>query len=150
MKLYKNFFLTIINVIYSYKTLFMLFSFRWVYVHLCQTDLLKVTWNKNTAIFILENEQTTVILNRLKPDHFLSGCSFRKSEIASQPNILGIVTVLRKFLLQDFQFSSVRSLSHVWLFATPWTAAWQAPLSITSSQSLLKLRSIESVTLSNK
>ena len=40
---------------------------------------------------------------------------------------------------------SVQSLSHVWLFATPWTAARQAALSITNSQSLLKLMSIESV-----
>ena len=46
-------------------------------------------------------------------------------------------------------FSSVQSLSRVWLFATPWTAAWQASLSITSSQSLLKLMSIESVMPSN-
>ena len=44
-----------------------------------------------------------------------------------------------------FQFSSVQSLSHVRLFVTPWTAARQASLSITSSQSLLKLMSIESV-----
>ena len=42
-------------------------------------------------------------------------------------------------------FSSVQSLSHVWLFATPWTAARQASLSITSSWSLPKLMSIESV-----
>ena len=41
--------------------------------------------------------------------------------------------------------SSVQSLSHVWLFATPWTAAHQASLSITNSQSLCKLRSTESV-----
>ena len=34
----------------------------------------------------------------------------------------------------NFQFSSVRSLSHVWLFATPWTAAHQASLSITNTQ----------------
>ena len=40
---------------------------------------------------------------------------------------------------------SVQSLSHVQLFATPWTAAYQASLSITNSQSLLKLMSIESV-----
>ena len=37
------------------------------------------------------------------------------------------------------QFSSVQSLSHVRLFATPWTAAHQASLSITNSPSLLKL-----------
>ena len=42
-------------------------------------------------------------------------------------------------------FSSVRSLSRVWLFATPWTAARQASLSITNSRSSRKLLSIESV-----
>ena len=42
-------------------------------------------------------------------------------------------------------FSSVQSLSRVQLFATPWTAAHQSSLSITNSQSLLKLMSIESV-----
>ena len=47
------------------------------------------------------------------------------------------------------QFSSVQSLSHVQLFATPWTAALQASLSITHSRSLLKLMSIESVMPSN-
>ena len=47
------------------------------------------------------------------------------------------------------QFSSVQSLSCVRLFATPWTAAWQASLSITSSWSLPKLMSIESVMPSN-
>ena len=43
----------------------------------------------------------------------------------------------------------VQSLSHVWLFATPWTVARQAPLSFTLSQSLLKFMSVESVMLSN-
>ena len=43
------------------------------------------------------------------------------------------------------QFSSVQSLSHVRLFATPWIAARQATLSITNSRSLLKLMPIESV-----
>ena len=42
-------------------------------------------------------------------------------------------------------FSSVRSLSHAWLFATPWTTAYQDSLSITSSQTLLKLMSIKLV-----
>ena len=46
-------------------------------------------------------------------------------------------------------FSSVQSLSRVRLFATPWTAAFQASLSITNSQSLPKLMSIELVTPSN-
>ena len=46
-------------------------------------------------------------------------------------------------------FSSIQSLSHVRLFATPWTAAHQASLSITNSWSLLKLISSESVMASN-
>ena len=45
--------------------------------------------------------------------------------------------------------SSVQSLSRVWLFVTPWTAASQASLSITNSRSLLKLMSIELVMPSN-
>ena len=43
------------------------------------------------------------------------------------------------------QFSSVQSLSHVWLFATPWITACQASLSITNSRSSPKLMCIESV-----
>ena len=42
-----------------------------------------------------------------------------------------------------------QSLSHVWLFVTPWTTACQASLAFTISWSLLKLMSIESVMLSN-
>ena len=47
------------------------------------------------------------------------------------------------------QFSSVQSLSRVWLFATPWTGARQASLSITNSRSLPKLMSIELLMPSN-
>ena len=49
----------------------------------------------------------------------------------------------------SYEFSSVQSLSHVRFFATPWTAAHQASLFITNSQSLLKLMSISLVTPSN-
>ena len=42
-----------------------------------------------------------------------------------------------------------QSLSHVWLFATPWIAAHQASLSFTISQSLRKLMATESVMLPN-
>ena len=61
-----------------------------------------------------------------------------------------------KFLFWSFKYissilclSSVQSLSHVQLFATPWTTARQASLFITNSQGLLKLMSIESVMPSN-
>ena len=51
--------------------------------------------------------------------------------------------------LKIIKFSSVQSLNCVQLFDTPWTAAGQASLSITNSQSLPELMSIESVTPSN-
>ena len=61
---------------------------------------------------------------------------------------LKTVTLIHTFILTSevsVQFSSVQSLSHAWLFATPWIAARQASLSITNSQSSLRLRSIKSV-----
>ena len=54
-----------------------------------------------------------------------------------------------KFWAFSIVICSVQSLGCVWLFTTPWTAAWQASLSITNSWSLLKLMSIESVMPSN-
>ena len=53
------------------------------------------------------------------------------------------------FLHNIFQFSSVQLLNCVRFFVTPWTAVYQASLSITNSQSSLKLMSIESVMSSN-
>ena len=47
------------------------------------------------------------------------------------------------------QFNSVQSLSHIWFFVPPWTAARQASLSITNSRSLRKLMSIELMMPSN-
>ena len=65
----------------------------------------------------------------------------------------GVFQILFPYRLsQDIytvQFSSVQALSRVWLFATPWTTARQASLSITNSLSLPKLMSIESVMPSN-
>ena len=59
------------------------------------------------------------------------------------PPLISCVTLI------SVQFSSVQSFSRVRLFATPWTAACQASLSITNSWSLLKLMSIQSVMPSN-
>ena len=62
---------------------------------------------------------------------------------------LAICLGLGLLATNSLQFSSVQSLSRVQLFATPWITARQASLSITSSQSLPKLMSIESVMPSN-
>ena len=57
----------------------------------------------------------------------------------------GFFYMVTTFKGSSVQFSSVQSLSHVWLFATPWIVARQASLSITNSQSSPKPMSIESV-----
>ena len=59
------------------------------------------------------------------------------------PEIHEMVTLLNNKIWNIF--SSVQSLSRVWLFAAPWTAACQASLSITNPQSLPKLMSIDSM-----
>ena len=69
--------------------------------------------------------------------------------VISKPLLLNFSYLGRANLLQLLIFSSVRSLSHVRLFATPWIIANQASLSITNAQSLFKLMSIESVMPSN-
>ena len=57
----------------------------------------------------------------------------------------GIYTYIHTDTKQNLQFSSAQSLSRIRLFATPWTAAHQASLSITNSWSSLRLTSIKSV-----
>ena len=61
----------------------------------------------------------------------------------------GQFTQMTRKVSSKAQFSSVQSLSHVQLFVTPRTIAHQASLSITNSQSLRKLNSVESVMPSN-
>ena len=58
-------------------------------------------------------------------------------------------TLLLAFSIQSLHFSSVQSLNHVWLFATPWTAARLASLSITNFRSPPKPMSIELMMPSN-
>ena len=63
--------------------------------------------------------------------------------------MLKLIFIIVLFVFLIFIFSSVQLLSHVWFFATPWTAARQASLSFTNSRSLLKLMAIELVLPSN-
>ena len=68
------------------------------------------------------------------------------SEVTIVQTTSAIAVVLRfKKSNHSFQFSSIPSLSHVWLFATPWIAAGQTSLSISISWSSLRLTSIELV-----
>ena len=77
-------------------------------------------------------------------DHYRKLTTKRSAYLNVEPEKLE--TKLAETLwVNSVQFSSVQSLSCVWLFATPSIAARQASLSITNSRSLLKLMPIESV-----
>ena len=87
-----------------------------------------ITWIYK-FIFILLLSHVTFVINALKNSIHSVGFTIQTK-----------VKYLK--YLRNIQFSSVQSLSHVWLFTTPSTAARQASLSITNSWSLLKLMSI--------
>ena len=77
------------------------------------------------------------------------------STVSDKKSMISLIHIVYCFSLATFKIfslscSSGQSLSHVQLFATPWTAALQTFLSITNPQSLLKLMSIESVMPSNR
>ena len=78
--------------------------------------------------------------------HFIS---YTHSESKTHIQIVSSYLIHNRSSICVYLFHSVQSLSRVWLFATPWTAARQASLSITNSQSLPKPMSIESVMPSN-
>ena len=80
--------------------------------------------------------------NQLSLDHNIFSCKFTLFIDSEQ-------ILLMADLLISMLNVVVQSLGHVQLFVTPWTAACQASLSFTISQSLLKLMSIESVKPSN-
>ena len=73
----------------------------------------------------------------------------RETEYRSTWRFLTYKKLNEKAFLISITISVVQSLSRVQLFATSWTAAFQASMSITKSWSLLKLMSIESVMPSN-
>ena len=99
-------------------------------------------------------ELSPAILSKYGRKHFFPWYVWIRSDFL-QPcmkqnklcNLFNIMYILENNLsiYCYIQFSSVQSLTHVQLFATPWTAGCQASLHITNSWSLLKLMSIESV-----
>ena len=79
-----------------------------------------------------------VLATTIREEKEIKGIQNRKAEVK-------LLLFADNMILYISQFSSFQSLSRVRLFATPWTAACQASLSITNSQSSLQLMSIESV-----
>ena len=85
-------------------------------------------------------------VNRYSKQLIYTGSNFNQTAFFTKMYTLRrTVTLFIHTLFQISVSQSVQSLSPVWLFVTPWTAAGQASLSITNSQSLLKLKSIELV-----
>ena len=115
--------------------LFLHFYWKWYFTTIIITNpialLLEVT-----AVCI---HHIRVFILRISCSHFLTA--------KHQTRIFSYTDFVRNQNAQgfQFQFSSVQSLSCVWLFATPWIAARQASLSITNSWSSPRLTSIESV-----
>ena len=70
-------------------------------------------------------------------------------QLVPRPQLESPHASVNSHVLQLRPRQSAKSLSHVWLFVTPWTAAHQASMSITSSWRSLKLMSIKSVMSSN-
>ena len=116
--------------------------FAFLYLMFFTYGILKITlyqWTKILLLFTATQYSTVWMYNNLckqscgwKANVFLNGVSMSDS-------------VIWLYQFSSVQFSSVQSLSRVRIFATPWIAARQASLSITNSQSSLRLTSIESV-----
>ena len=111
--------------------------------------------SKHGPVWFQEWLEYVVLLSAQKEKNIYNTSSLSSSPLLSTSNIpshlhRSLVPWKRnQRLIYSIQFRSVQLFSRVWLIATPWTAACQASLSITNSQSLPKLMSIESVMPSN-
>ena len=102
---------------------------------------------------LLEFTQTHAhwVGDAIQPSHPLLSPSvslnvpYKSVKLSNYNHVFFTFKLMCIYIYINIQFSSVQLLSHVWLFATQWTVARQASLSITNSWSLLKLMPIESV-----
>ena len=111
----------------------------------------KMTWRARIVILAPEvlrdlGTNTYIGLVTLLMAICTGGIAVDQREEGQGLRVLELCTLWINFVKK---FSSVQLLGHVQLFATPWTAARQASLSIINFQSLLQLMSIESVMPSN-
>ena len=111
-----------------------------------------------TTLIVKNNNPTTkeTIGTKFENTSFLFICNYVFSStdrhciyISKHFFFLSEITVLVSYLLFLMWITTVRLQGHVQFFATPWTAMSQASLSISNSQSLLKLMTIKSVKPSN-
>ena len=106
--------------------------------------IVHILYNPNYMAF--QKRQNYLDNKKISSCQSLSGSKGRDMNIQNT----GIFRVIKLLcMILQWWISSVQSLSHVWLFATPWTTACQASLSITNSQSPPKPMSIKLVMPSN-
>ena len=109
----------------------------------------RLIWSDLILLLLTYHKHCIILL------YFIFSQTTLKYEISSSASISHVSQVLKLVIcvhhhtLAWVQFSSVQSLSRVWLFAIPWTAAHQVSLSITSAWTRVKLMSITSVMPSN-
>ena len=95
------------------------------------------------------DKRSVVFISFLKIDQYsitsISNIEWANKNQSSENQSVPALLLSFSVLNSSVEFNSVQSLSHVWLFATPWITARQASLSIINSWSSLRLMSIESV-----
>ena len=107
--------------------------------HLYVSFLVKDFCNLNEAILIFKVEMAVTWVV----------CQSGQHSVSFTENFFSLSHIPLFYYQNPIQFSSVQFSHSVWFFVTPWTAAHKASLSITNSQSLPKLMSIELVMPSN-
>jgi len=118
-------------------TMFCFYEYIHTYTH---THIFIVVFQSLSLVWLYVIPCTAACLVPLSPTVSRSLHKFRSHDALSLSHPLPLHS---PFAFNLPQFSSIQSLSCVWLFATPWTAAYMASLSITNSKSLLKPMSIE-------
>ena len=126
-----------------HKSVFFYPKHIWLHIpcyHLCMTRILqKCFWREVIGCYLF-SLSIRKILSWILTIKFIGSCGDTRSlSIKVSTSLLSIIL----YFFFVIQFSSVQSLSRVWLFATPWIAARQASLSITNSRSSHRLTSIE-------
>ena len=110
---------------------------------------MKWKWKSLSHVWFFATPWTIQLMEFSRPEYWVGSLSVLQWIFPTQelnPRLLHCRQILYQLSYQGSpQFSSVQSLSRVWLFATPWIAACQASLSITNSRSSLRLTSIESM-----
>ena len=149
-------------MISSKKFIYFISWLCWIFVALCGLSLVAVSWNYSALccsgfslwwLLLLRRTGSRAWVQEMRriglvaPWHVESSRTRDRTHVPCTGRFLSTAPPEKPTDL--FQFSVVQSLHHVRLFTTPWTAARQASLSITTSQSLLKLMSIELVMSSN-